>query len=167
MPNPFRSLFVVKGDSMNPALRHGDLILIAPNPGSRHSYRRGAVVAARISAPGAGQAIAVSVKRVVGLPGEYVRIERDGSVWVQDRLLDEPYLDPGSPRAQQTNLSWLCADDEYILMGDNRTDSWDSRSIGAVAASSIMGAVRLKLPTHLLSARRRRTRPEPIHGDHS
>ena len=156
MPHPFGSLFVVKGDSMSPTLQHGDLILISPAGLRLRAYQRGAVVAARIPSPGAHGGSIISVRRVVGLPGEFVRVSDDGSVRVEDQLLDEPYLEPAGPAALRTELSWLCADDEYVLMGDNRADSWDSRAVGTVAASNIIGRVWLRLPTRRLAGHRRR-----------
>lgn len=167
MPRPFPSLFVVKGDSMNPTLQHGDLILVAGNRRGCDGYRRGAVVVARIPTPGAADGSNVSVKRVVGLPGEYVRVEKDGAVWVDDRLLYEPYLKPATAAAPYVNRSWLCGEDEYILMGDNRADSWDSRAIGPVPVSKIIGRMRLNLPTHLFAGRRSGDDDRPIPGNDS
>ena len=148
-------LFLVRGDSMSPALRDGDLILIAPIWRRGHNYSRGVMVVASIptsSAPNAADSI--SVKRVVGLPGEYVRAGKDGSIWIEDELLHEPYLTPAARAAPGPDLSWPCAEDEYILMGDNRANSWDSRHIGPAPARKIIGKVWLKLPTRSLLGRR-------------
>lgn len=155
MPYPFRSIFLVRGHSMSPTLRDGDLILLAPMLGNRGRYDRGAVVVARIptsSAPGVEDSI--SVKRVVGLPGEHVRVGKDGSVWIDDHFLYEPYLTPEARRAPGSGLSWPCAEDEYILMGDNRTDSWGGRQIAPVPIERIISKVWLKLPTRWLLGRR-------------
>ena len=155
MPFPLRALFLVRGDSMSPVLRDGDLILVAPRWRRRHDYNRGAIVVASIptsSAPGADDSI--SVKRVVGLPGEYVCAGKDGSVWIEDELLPEPYLTPAARAAPGPDLSWLCAQDEYILLGDNRADSWDGRHTGPTPARKIIGRVWLKLPTRWLLGRR-------------
>ena len=164
MPFPLRALFLVRGDSMSPALRDGDLILVAPIRRRRDNYNRGAVVVASIptsSAPGADDSI--SVKRVVGLPGEYVRAGEDGSVWIEDQLLHEPYLTPAARAAPGPDLSWPCAEDEYILMGDNRADSWDGRQIGPAPASKIIGKVWLRLPTRWLLGRRTPGHTRQIH----
>ena len=164
MPFPLRALFLVRGDSMSPALRDGDLILVAPTWPRGDNYNRGAVVVASIpasSAPGADDAI--SVKRVVGLPGEYVRAGKDGSVWIEDELLHEPYLAPAARAAPGPDLSWPCAEDEYILMGDNRADSWDGRHIGPSPASKIIGKVWLRLPTRWLPGRSKRSRSRQTH----
>ena len=154
MPYPFRSVFLVRGHSMSPTLRDGDLILISPRLRKRGRYDRGAVVVARIPTSSAsGVADSISVKRVVGLPGEYVRAGKDGSVWIDDELLDEPYLTPAAQRAPGSGLSWPCDDGEYVLMGDNRADSWGGRQIAPAPIEKIMGKVWLKLPTHRLLRR--------------
>lgn len=164
MPFPLRTLFLVRGDSMSPGLRDGDLILVAPTWRRRHDYNRGVIVVASIptsSAPGAADSI--SVKRVVGLPGEYVRAGKDGSVWIEDELRPEPYLTPAARAAPGPDLSWPCAEDEYILMGDNRADSWDGRHIGPTPVSKIIGKVWLKLPTRSLLGRRTTDRTRQTH----
>ena len=167
MWHPFPSLFLVRGDSMRPTLRDGDLILTGPAPNTHGRYERGSVVAAHMPAPGRDSEIRIGVKRVVGLPGEFVRVRTDGSVWIEGELLREPYLKPEDPAEESAQLSWLCGDDEYILLGDNRAGSWDSRTIGAVPATQIVGKVWLNLPTHLLSRPARRCGKGPVAGDHT
>ena len=162
-----QSLFLVRGDSMSPALRDGDLALLAPgrpfirDRSRRGGYGRGSVVVARMPAWGEAGGVRNSsfrivVKRVVGRPGEYVRVGSDGAVSINDARLREPYLAAGAAAAGGPGLSWLCGDDEYFLMGDNRGDSADGRRFGPTPARDIIGRVWLKLPTHLLAGRRRR-----------
>ena len=80
------------------------------------------------------------VKRVVGLPGEWIRAER-GHVDVAPgaagpwRTLDEPYL--GS--RQLDFKATLVPDGRYFVMGDNRSESDDSRDWGTIARSQILG----------------------------
>ena len=155
------SLFLVRGDSMSPALRDGDLIHVRPKPGKGASYERGSVVVAETYSPQGESGLATNVKRVVGLPGELVRVGGDGAVWIEEEPLAESYLPPEAPAASGPDLSWLCDDDEYFLMGDNREDSWDSRRIGPVPAGQIMGEVWFKAPTHHLLGRKTRGRSRP------
>lgn len=144
------SLFLVRGDSMTPTLRSGDLIHVRRTSRKGSSLERGSVVVAAMRAPRVEDCPAASVKRVVGLPGELVRVHEDGVVRIEDATLEEPYLTPEARAAPGPGLTWLCDDDEYFLMGDNRTDSGDSRRYGPVPASSIVGTMRLRLPTHRL-----------------
>ena len=75
-------------------------------------------------------------------------------VSIEGTCLAEPYLPAHAQRAPGTGLSWLCDDDEYFLMGDNRADSGDSRRFGPVPASSIVGSMWLRLPTRGLLGQR-------------
>lgn len=154
-----QSLFLVRGGSMSPALRDGDLALLAPGFCRSGGYGRGSVVVARMPAWGAAGGVRnpffqIVVKRVVGLPGEHVRVGSDGAVSIDDERLWEPYLAAGAAAAGGGELSWLCGDDEYFLMGDNRGDSGDGRRFGPTPADDIIGRVWLKLPTHLFTGRR-------------
>lgn len=81
------------------------------------------------------------IKRVIGLPGETVRIDTDGNIYINEVKLEDPYgaeviQDPG--RAVD---SITLGDDEYFVMGDNRNHSMDSRdpSVGNIKISDVMG----------------------------
>ena len=77
------------------------------------------------------------VKRVVGLPGETVEV-RDGTVFVDGEALPEPYLQ----RKDRSDVSPLAlGEKEYYVIGDNRRNSNDSRSWGAVPEDNIVGRV--------------------------
>ena len=79
------------------------------------------------------------VKRVVGLPGETVAV-RNGTVYVDGVGLAEPYLE----RRDRSNARPLVlGDGEYYVIGDNRPNSNDSRSWGAVPEENIVGRVML------------------------
>jgi len=65
------------------------------------------------------------VKRVIGEPGDTVRIEK-GIVYINDIALDEPYIREPMNANTQT-LEYHIPEDCYFVMGDNRNESWDSR----------------------------------------
>ncbi|MHC1684104.1 MAG: signal peptidase I [Clostridiaceae bacterium] len=63
------------------------------------------------------------IKRLIGLPGDKVEVKDDGTVWVNGEKLDEPYVEnPGGPSG-----TYVVPEDGYFFLGDNRTDSLDSR----------------------------------------
>ena len=92
------------------------------------------------------------VKRIVGLPGDTIRNDAEGKVYRispdgAETLLDEPYayFDPlfgnGTFLNETGRFSVTLADDEIFVMGDNRYHSKDSRSIGPLKQSSVLGVV--------------------------
>lgn len=126
---------------MLPALRHGDLLHIVPRSWTPGGYRRGAVVVVKSPAMDGS----FWVKRVIGLPGEFVTAIDGGRVVIDDVPLTEPYSTTVTDRAHKTS-SWLCDDHEYFLLGDNRADSNDSRRYGPVPSQTIIGRVWLRWP---------------------
>jgi signal peptidase I len=82
----------------------------------------------------------VYVKRLIGMPGETIREDAEGYVWVDGERLDEPYVTELA-RAQSTfpDRSWIVPDDGYFFMGDNRGESCDSRVWGSVPRDNLIG----------------------------
>lgn len=84
-----------------------------------------------------------SVKRIIGLPGETIRL-RLGYVILDGVELNEAYVPGPMPTPAASAGSVLVADrDEYIVMGDNRTASYDSRDFGALKRDRIYGRLRV------------------------
>ena len=85
------------------------------------------------------------IKRIIGLPGETVRIDEEGNIYINGEILDEHYgkeviQDPGLA-VQEITLG----EDEYWCMGDNRNHSSDSRVIGPVPRSRILGKAFIRI----------------------
>jgi signal peptidase I len=74
------------------------------------------------------------IKRIVGLPGDNLRI-MDGKVYINDQLLVEPYI--VSPTHQ--GGEWIVEENSLFVMGDNRNNSSDSRSWGFVPLENVIG----------------------------
>jgi signal peptidase I len=85
-----------------------------------------------------------SVKRIVGSAGDSIRL-KGGRVYVNNRILDEPYLAPGTPTYALLNRKgdqWIViGKDHYFVLGDNRNNSADSRVYGAIRRENILGTV--------------------------
>lgn len=78
------------------------------------------------------------VKRVIGLPGEEVEV-RDGTVFVDGRELNEPYIDPERNQSLPSSPLKKVEEHYYYVMGDNRDNSSDSRLWGTVPEKYIYG----------------------------
>ncbi len=91
------------------------------------------------------------IKRVIGLPGETVRIDYDGNIYINDKILEENYgretIQPNSSWSAKMDKGITLADDEYFVMGDNRNNSVDSRfdNVGAVKRDEIIGRAILRI----------------------
>jgi signal peptidase I len=120
---------VVEGHSMAPTLVPGQF-LIATRPRRIH---RGDVVVVRLPSRGID-----AVKRVVGMPGERVRVEA-GRAEVDGRMLHEPHA-----RGAGVSGEWSLGEGEFLVLGDDREESTDGRTFGPVPAETIVGVVRFR-----------------------
>lgn len=130
---------IVEGKSMSPAFADRQLVIV-----SRLSYFFGK--------PQRGDVIVLHnptnpsedyIKRVIGLPGETVRIT-DGIVYIDNKALDEPYITPVNRCSTICDGRWQVAVGEYFVLGDNRADSRDSHVFGAFSQQLIVGMAWLR-----------------------
>ena len=117
----------VNGDSMDPTLKNGDLMLL-----NRLSYKFGSINRFDIVVADKGDSYVI--KRVIGLPYEHIKYENN-KLYVNDEEIDEPYLNENVI----TEDFDVYLEDCYFLMGDNRQISLDSRALGCFSISKIRG----------------------------
>jgi signal peptidase I len=109
----------------------GEFVLINTLAYRFGPIRRGDVVAFRHDAP----TPETYIKRVVGLPGERVEV-RDGVVTIDGRVMAEPYVQFPDRRSA---AAVVVPPHAYYVLGDNRSDSDDSRNWGVLAAGDVVG----------------------------
>lgn len=140
--------FLVSGASMVPSFENGDYLLVDELTYSFRKPERGEVVVFRYP----NDESTYFIKRIIGLPGDTVEI-LDGRVKItnvqfsEGKILDEKYLTPQTVTAARTGgkTKFSVEPGEYLVLGDNRSFSFDSRDWGLLAARDIVGVVRLRL----------------------
>lgn len=136
------SPFVVDGDSMHPTFQNLDYLIIDEFIYYFKAPERGEVIVFRYPKDPS----IFYIKRIIGLPGETVSINR-GTVTVttaegEELTLEEPYIvNEDATYTRSVSLG----DNEYFVMGDNRPNSSDSRVWGALPRKDIIGRVDLRL----------------------
>jgi signal peptidase I len=121
----------VTGPSMLPDVQPGEVVLI-----NTLAYRFGPVARGDVVAFNHDEATAQTfIKRVVGLPGEQVRID-GGVLYVNGRAVAEPYV--SFPDKRSVPAVTVPANAIYVL-GDNRAESEDSRTWGPIEQSDVIG----------------------------
>ncbi len=123
----------VDGPSMTPTLLNHEYILVDKAQYIFGSPRRGDVIVFKWPRDTSED----FVKRVIGVPGDTVRVTSDGQVSVDGTPINEPYVnDLTNPYQPNT---WTLAVNQYFVLGDNRGDSSDSRDWGPVPRSDVIG----------------------------
>jgi len=126
--------YSVEGESMETSFHDGQYLLVNKLSYRFHDVRRGDVIIfwpPRFTDK-------PYVKRVIGLPGEEVSIS-GGVVHINGTPLGEPDYIPTTPLYGESSV--LVPEEEYFVLGDNRTSSSDSRSWGTVPRANIIGKV--------------------------
>jgi signal peptidase I len=147
--------YSIPSGSMEPTLQIGDRIVVDKLSYHLHGIGRGDIVV--FSTPPtencAGPPVADLVKRVIGLPGEIISLD-DGNVYINGRLLPEPFLPPAlrddtypgpSTAPYALHRAYRIPPGDVFVMGDNRPESCDSRYWGPIRKSTIVGKVDMRI----------------------
>ena len=126
----------VVGESMTPCLYEGNIV-VAPK-GS--AFQKGDVIAFYYNNK-------ILVKRVIANAGEWVNIDEDGNVFINDVPLDEPYIAEKALGECNIELPYQVPDGKIFVMGDHRATSSDSRNtaVGCVSQEQVVGRVMLRI----------------------
>lgn len=93
------------------------------------------------------------IKRIIGMPGETIQIDDDGTIYVNGEILEEYYGNEIIDDSGIAGSPIVLGDDEYFVMGDNRNNSTDSRSesVGNIYRSELLGKAFIRIwPIHKL-----------------
>ena len=120
------------GTSMTPTLGDGEIILSVKT----NAFETGDIVSFYYNNK-------ILVKRIIAGPGDWVNMDTDGNVYVNDVLLDEPYLEEKSLGDCNIELPFQVPDERYFVLGDHRSVSKDSRTtaIGCVSEEQMVGKI--------------------------
>lgn len=122
----------IEGTSMEPTLSNGDIVLLMKTT----RFERGDLCAFTWNNK-------LLVKRVVGLPGDWIEIDTDGTVYLNGDKLDEPYVQQLALGECDLEFPFQVPQEQYFVIGDMRESSIDSRNslIGCIPKDQIVGKV--------------------------
>lgn len=122
----------IAGNSMAPTLNEGEVVVLVKTK----DLKLGDLCAFSYSNK-------VLIKRVIGLPGDYIEIDAEGNVYVNSELIEEPYAKNKSLGECDLEFPYQVPESQYFLLGDQRETSIDSRSsvIGCVTSEQLIGKI--------------------------
>ncbi len=122
----------IAGTSMEPSLSEGDLVLLAKTDKIKH----GDLCAFYYSNK-------ILIKRIIAVPGDYLWINPDGTVYLNGEELEEDYISEKALGECDIEFPYQVPENAYFMMGDHRETSIDSRSsmIGCITEDQIVGKI--------------------------
>ena len=129
-------LLQISGTSMTDSLQDEDIVVALNSSG----YETGDIIAFYYNNN-------ILVKRVIAAAGDWVDIDKDGNVYVNDELLDEPYVTDKALGDCNITLPYQVPDGRCFVMGDHRATSIDSRNtaVGCVSNDMVIGKILIRV----------------------
>ncbi len=126
----------IYGESMESTLNSGDIVVCF----KKSEYKHGDVVAFYYNNQ-------VLVKRIVALSSDWVDIDNEGNLYINDKLIDEPYIESKSYGESDISYPYQVPEESYFVLGDKRENSVDSRNslIGTITNEEIIGKIIFKV----------------------
>jgi signal peptidase I len=122
----------IEGTSMKPTLSNGDIVLLTKTT----HFDRGDLC-------GFAWNNKLLIKRVIGLPGDWIEIDTDGTIYLNGDKLEEPYVQQMALGECDLEFPFQVPQEQYFVVGDMRESSIDSRNslIGCIPRDQIVGKV--------------------------
>lgn len=129
-------VFRIYGESMAPTLSDNEIAIAVKTD----KFETGDVIAFYLNNK-------ILIKRVIAGPGDWVDIDKEGNVYVNKELIDEPYVTEKAFGDCDLELPYQVPESRVFVMGDHRSVSLDSRNsaIGCIAEEQIVGKIWLKV----------------------
>lgn len=126
----------ISGTSMTESLQDGDIVVALNSSG----YKTGDVIAFYYNNN-------ILVKRVIASSGDWVDIDEEGNVYVNNELLEEPYISDKALGDCNITLPYQVPDERCFVMGDHRATSIDSRNtaVGCVSNDMVIGKILVRV----------------------
>ena len=135
------SITQVVGSSMKSTLIDGDVLILSKANYRFFDIKRGDIISLDY------EDTKYLIKRVIGLPGDSIEIV-DNVIYINGEVYEEDYLDEGLdyPDFHLSDLGYdTIPEDMYLVLGDNREDSLDSRDIGLISKDNVNGKIVLRI----------------------
>ena len=126
----------ISGTSMTDSLQDEDIVVALNSSG----YETGDIIAFYFNNN-------ILVKRVIAVPGDWVDIDEEGNVYVNEELLEEPYVTDKALGDCNITLPYQVPDGRCFVMGDHRATSIDSRNtaVGCVSNDMVIGKILIRV----------------------